>query len=443
MSMSIAAVAAIALIAISASTARAQDRDTKVRADRLKINELGGWIYNDFNAGVRAAEAEGKPLLVVFRCIPCEACHEFDDEVACRDPKVGDLMSEFVCVRIVQCNALDLSIFQHDFDQSFAMTFMNADGTIYGRFGTRSNRDDESHDISLEGLRETLEKTLELHARFGAVRASLMGKAVVGSRFKTPLDYPSLKDRYKPELNDAEGQIARSCVHCHQVGEAERRFFRDQNQFIPDDVLFPYPNPTLLGLSMDPKHRSTVKSVAAGSQAEVAGIKPGDQLDSLEGQPIISTADIQWILQQGSNRGTLLAQVNRQGRPIEIELALGSGWRRKADISWRATTWDLRRMALGGMVLGPVSESERERLKLPLATMALVVEHLGEHGDHAVAKNAGLQKGDVLVAFDKRNDFNSETDVIAYAVQQKKPGDRVAVTFRRKEQQLEAVITLQ
>jgi hypothetical protein len=48
---------------------------------------------------------------------------------------VKDLMEQFVCVRMIQANGMDLSWFQFDYDQTFAVFFMNADKTIYGRFG--------------------------------------------------------------------------------------------------------------------------------------------------------------------------------------------------------------------------------------------------------------------------------------------------------------------
>ena len=148
----------------------AQDRDTKVRNDRKAFGSSRDWIYNDLAEGVRAAKASNKPLLVVFRCIPCEACQEFDDDVARRDPIIRDLLDEFVCVRIVQANTIDLTRFQHDFDQSFAAYLMNPDLTIYGRFGTRSGRP-EHEDISLEGLRKAMEAALRMHRDYGAVQA--------------------------------------------------------------------------------------------------------------------------------------------------------------------------------------------------------------------------------------------------------------------------------
>ena len=111
----------------------AQDRDTKVRHDRETFQASKDWIYNDLAAGIRLARETHKPLMVVFRCIPCEACQEFDDDVARRDPVIRDLLDEFVCVRIVQANTMDLHHFQFDFDLSFAVFFLDADLTIYGR----------------------------------------------------------------------------------------------------------------------------------------------------------------------------------------------------------------------------------------------------------------------------------------------------------------------
>ena len=63
-------------------TAQNTPRDTKVRNDRKAFQDSRDWIYNDLAGGIRAARESHKPLMVVFRCIPCEACQEFDDDVA-------------------------------------------------------------------------------------------------------------------------------------------------------------------------------------------------------------------------------------------------------------------------------------------------------------------------------------------------------------------------
>src|SRR4051812_33813523 len=200
------------LLLLAPTQLQAQDRDTKVRNDRTTFEASRDWIYNDLEEGLRVAGASGKPLFVAFRCIPCQACQEFDDDVARRDPIIRDLLDEFVCVRIVQANTIDLTHFQHDFDQSFAAYLMNPDLTIYARYGTRSERP-EWEDISLEGLRKAMEAALRLHRNYEHVQSTLAGKQVKPTRYKTPRDYPGLAGKYGTTL-DYEGQVARSCMHC-------------------------------------------------------------------------------------------------------------------------------------------------------------------------------------------------------------------------------------
>jgi S1-C subfamily serine protease len=127
---------------------------------------------------------------------------------------------------------------------------------------------------------------------------------------------------------------------------------------------------------------------------------------------------------------------------MNVTIKLPEGWR-AGNIAWRATTWDLRRMALGGLHLEEVADEDREQTKLPQDKMALRVQHVGEFGDHAVAKRAGFLQGDIIVAFDGRDDLLTESRVIAYAVQQKRPGNEVAVTVVRDGERKTLRLTLQ
>tara|TARA_R110002096_G_scaffold61208_7_gene152163 strand:+ start:341 stop:565 length:225 start_codon:yes stop_codon:yes gene_type:complete len=45
-------------------------RDEQVMDDRDKLIDNDTWIYNDLTKGKEVAAASGKPLMVVFRCIP-------------------------------------------------------------------------------------------------------------------------------------------------------------------------------------------------------------------------------------------------------------------------------------------------------------------------------------------------------------------------------------
>lgn len=418
----------LGLLGAMAAPLAAQDRDTKVRNDREAFKSSREWVYNDLEEGIKLARKSNKPMLVIFRCIPCEACQEFDDDVARRDPIIRDLMDKFVCVRIIQGNTIDLTHFQFDFDQSFAAFLMNADLTIYGRYGTRSDRD-EAEDMSLHGLRKAMEGALAIHSDLATAKASLAGKQVTQSRFKTPLDFPSLPTRIKPTL-DYEGKVAMSCLHCHQVREAERKVHRTAGEAIPDQVLFPYPDPSTLGLTMDPEQMATVANVSAKSIAARAGIKVGDTIVSLERQPMLSTADIQWVLHNAPASGRLAAVVKGAGTAREISLDLPAGWR-QGDLSWRATTWDLRRMGLGGLRLDDLTDEQRAKLGLETKGMALKVRHAGEYGDHALAYRAGVRKGDIVVSFDGLNDRVSESQLLDRSLQTRRPGEEISITYLR------------
>jgi serine protease Do len=184
-----------------ACLAQAQDRETKVRNDKKNVEADDAWVYNDLPRGIEEAQLTGKPLLVVFRCIPCEACSKFDDQVVRRDPQVRDLMDQFVCVRVVQANGLDLTQFQFDYDQSFHAFFMNADKTIYGRFGTRSHHTDETQDMTMEGFGKALAAALSLHKGYPANKALFAAKRGPPSAIKTPEEFPSLAGKYTSKLN--------------------------------------------------------------------------------------------------------------------------------------------------------------------------------------------------------------------------------------------------
>ena len=48
----------------------AEDRRERVLKDRTEVQGRGDWVYNDLPQGIEEAKRTGKPLLVVFRCIP-------------------------------------------------------------------------------------------------------------------------------------------------------------------------------------------------------------------------------------------------------------------------------------------------------------------------------------------------------------------------------------
>lgn len=332
-------------------------------------------------------------------------------------------MDEFVCLRIIQMNGVDLSLFQFDYDMSFAVFFMNADETIYGRYGTRSDRSDHAdRHISMEGLKASMEGALDLHRRYPEVASSLEDKRGAEPRYERAELYPELQN-YTPMIN-YENETAKSCIHCHQIHNAERQGLRDSNNLIPDPVLYLYPMPEVFGVKLATESRATLSGVLPGSAAAKAGLQAGDELLNVKGQPLISQADLQWILQnEGSGEATLPMKVRRDDETIFVEVALEDGWRRKSDFGWRVSTWDLRRMVLGGMVL--VSDESGK------AGVGLTVKGAGKHGGHAVARKAGVREGDLIVSIGGRGTRATEAEIIAYLLEETEKGDAIPLTLKR------------
>ena len=435
-------VLSMSLLVFCSTDASAQNvREKKVREDKQKVEADGYWFYNDLPRAFAEAKKTNKPMVVILRCIPCEECVKLDDDLVNTDPKLRPLLDQFVRVRVVSTNGLDLSLFAYDYDQSFAVFFLNADGTVYGRFGTRSHRTNWVGDVSIEGLAKALRGTLDLHTEYPKNKASLASKRGQIAEYAVPEKFPSLKGKYTDKLNYA-GNVVQSCIHCHQIADAQRDLYRQKREAIPETVLFPFPHPKILGLVLDPKERATISSVEPGSLSEQAGFKAGDVIRTLNGQSLLSMADIQWVLHQFSAQGGMLnAEVLRDNKSVPVTLKLPEGWRRAGDLSWRSSSWGLRRMSLGGLLLESIDSSDRPK-DLPADAMALRVKHVGQYGPHATAKNAGFQVGDVIVSYDGKTNLLRETDLLAYGVTARKAGDRVPVTIIRGAKKLSLTLPL-
>ncbi len=420
----------IAMTLFSAQVfAQKKDRNTMVRDDRARVLDDGFWIYNDIDKGLAQAKSTGKPLLVVFRCIPCEACAQLDEEVVENNPSVRKWLSKFVCVRSVYANGMDLSRFQFDYDQSWAAFFMNGDGTIYGRYGTRSHRSESADDVTLEGFLSTMNEVLALHERFDEVKSNLVAKLGEPSPVARPEEFPSLKEKYTANLN-YEGEVARSCIHCHQVGDAFHEWYRGGDNPTPAKQLFPYPHPKILGLVMDPKSAIRIAKVESDSWGAVAGFRAGDLVREFGGQPIVSMADMQWVLHNANDSAEIAAVVERDGNKHSLILKLPSGWRETGDISWRATSWPLRRMVTGGLGLRSLTTEEAKALGQPTG-VNLSVKTVGQFNDHAAGKRAGFKADDIITKIDGKAEPMTESQVFAHLLRTKKPGDSIEVEVLR------------
>ncbi len=434
------ATVALVLAMILPASLAAQSSQRALRRT-LKDVPLGSeWIDGDLDLAVQQAGATGRPLLVAFRCVPCEACRVFDAQVVRRvDAQLAALLDGFVCVRIVQCWDMNLQAFQFDFDLSWAVVFMHPDKTVYGRYGTRSSRADAEKDISIEGFKQAMSGALELHDAYPQNRTSLQGKQVRPPRWLKPQDIPALRRRFS---RPATGR--RDCIHCHDVQGALVQSFRHAGRPIPEQLLWPYPMPDQLGLAMDAGQRATVASVGDGSPAQDAGFQNEDVIVTLGAQPILSTADIQWVLHHAADEDHLVANVQRGTESLRLTLRLPRGWRATGDLSWRASTQHVLRIdMLGLMKMAPMPIQDRLRLGLKKDEMAFPVSIPPDWlrtGNMAARRL--LRHGDVIVGVDGRTDAMTESQLLVYLAREKRPGQSVEITVLRNSQRRNVQLTL-
>ena len=90
---------------------------------------------------------------------------------------------------------------------------------------------------------------------------------------------------------------------------------------MPERLSTPWPVPERLGMSLLPG--VTVGEVQTGGLADQAGLKAGDRIARLGGQPILSIADVEWALFVAPDEGELAAETG--GRTLKIPLK--KGWR--------------------------------------------------------------------------------------------------------------------
>jgi len=423
---------------LSAETVK--DREGAVRKDKAAMENDARWIYNDVRRGFDEAKRTGKPLLVTLRCVPCVACIGIDAGILTQS-ELAPLLDQFVCVRLINANALDLALFQVDYDLSFSSVFFNGDGTVYGRFGSWQHQRN-AQDTDTAGFKSALEGVLAIHRGYPGNKAALTGKQGMTLPFRTAIEMPLLATKYQREL-DWNGKVVGSCVHCHQVGDALRAWYREQRKPVPAELIFPWPAPETVGVSLAADQPSRIMAVADGSVAAKAGLRVGDRIVSLSGQLPVSTADFSWVLHVAPDAASIPLVVRRGDAQQDVTLELPSGWRHRTDNGKRVANWSMRGMATGGMILEDMSDADRGQIGLDARQMALRVKFVGQYGNHAAAKNAGFKKDDVIVQLDGLDRRMGEGELFAHLLQQRFPGEKVNATVLRGPEKVQLLLPMQ
>ena len=338
-----------------------------------------------------------------------------DAQVARRSTKtMAALLEKFVCVRAVEMEGVDLTLFQFDYDQTWTVFFLNADRTIYGRYGTRATGgSDVGIDVSIPGFEKALEAALVVHAGYPANKASLAGKRGPPPHAKEIRSFPLFKSRF------AEAP-PRGCAHCHHVWEALRSVPREARKLLPDELMWPYPKPDRLGLALDLDERATVKSVAPDSPAAAAGFLPGDSIATLAGQPMLSIGDVQWVLHHAKAPCDVAVEVDRRGGRTPLTLHIPAGWRRGDDVTWRASS-----RAMRPFQWQDASPEQRRALGVKDGALCVRVGNVPKVGP---GMRAGLVPGDFILEIDGSSAPIGENDWLVYLHKEKVQDQAVVLT---------------
>jgi len=391
------------------------------------------WVYNDLEKARAEARKLNRPIFVTFRCVPCKACSGFDAEVAKGSELIKTLaMTHFVALRQVEMKGVDLSQFQFDYDLNWAAMFINADGTVYGRYGTQSA---DGPDVfnSIASLAQAMMRVLKLHGEYPKNAASLAAKRGPTKPYKTALDMPELANK-EQRLGPTE---RKNCIHCHNIHDAENEYAH-KNGTLTREMLWRYPLPDNLGIHIDRDDGCKIERVTADSPAAKAGLKAGDVITHVSGQPIVSIADIQWVLHQLPNSSvTVPINVARTATASAHTVKLAAGWK-QTDFSWRGSRWSLKPRP--GFWAPEISAEDLKKVGLPEGSRAYRIQFINANNPEGrAAKEAGLRSGDVIVAVADKPVTLSPADFQLQVRLNYKVGDKLPLTVLRdgKRERLE------
>jgi membrane-associated protease RseP (regulator of RpoE activity) len=236
------------------------------------------------------------------------------------------------------------------------------------------------------------------------------------------------------------------CYHCHFVFDAERHQALRDGVWRPD-MIWRWPTPGQVGLTLDAVEQERVVSVRADSPAARAGLRAGDRLLTIDGQRVLSGSDVSWALERarGGARALALAWTRGDAR-LEGALELAAGWEvgDALTLSWRPSKWQLvPSPGFGGPAL---SAGDKQRLGLAPETFALRVDYLVTWGPEArfgeEARRAGVRKGDVVLGVNGHTSFESHDHFQAWWRLNLQPGATAHVDLLRAGERRVAELTV-
>ncbi len=311
-------------------------------------------------------------------------------------------------IRLVKIEGADLRRFEFDHDLTWFVFFLNADQTIYGRYGGRDATDPEAR-ISTKGLRHAMDRTLETH------RTPPAPQPLAGPAFRAE-DYQAAKRH-------------RGCIHCHNVNEFRRADLKAAGKW-DRDSLWVYPLPENVGITLDNDAGDRVTSVASGSAAARAGLQAGDLLVKLNGYPIASFGDASYALHKAPAKGTIAVTWRRDGKERSAGLEVVEGWRR-TNLTWRPSLLDLLpSVPFSG---DDLTATEKQTLGLSAKRAAFKQDERVQ----ATLKASGVMGGDIVIGFNGQPIEGTIDDLLGFVRRNYLVGDDLIINIVRAGKRLD------
>src|SRR5262249_24882371 len=188
-------------------------------------------------------------------------------------------------------------------------------------------------------------------------------------------------------------QAKEKCYHCHFANNARFAQLRAEGKF-RKEMLFQYPLPENLGLTLDVDANNVVASVQPDSSAARSGVRAGDVVVRADGTPVVTSADLQFDLDGVPDPGSVTLRLERHGKRLPpAVLHLPRGWRR-TDISWRPSEGGVPPMV--GIWAEELDEAKKKERGIAADRLALRVSFFFP-GPQWVKTRGDLQMNDVIV----------------------------------------------
>jgi serine protease Do len=183
-----------------------------------------------------------------------------------------------------------------------------------------------------------------------------------------------------------------------------------------------------------------IAAVAPNSPALHAGIKPGDIITKVNGQPVKSSRDLALDISETKPGKDAKLDYVRDGKtktttvavatmPANAQAAFGNGEQQKAAPSHAEL----------GLSLAPLSQSDRQQFNLPGGTEGAVIAHVTPN---SAADTAGLRPGDVIVGVGSTAVGNPDQAVKAIQAAEKNHAKAVALRVMRGDQSVFVAVAL-